>query len=83
MPEGYRQEESDNKIAHRLALGATPVPTRSEIDGPQGQAQIVSILLAKGANPLVRNWCGETPLECAIKSKNSVAAFIAVYICNV
>ena len=61
--------------AQRCAIKFTSMPKDEEVEGADEVVEIVKLLLEHGADGRLRNSDGDTPLQCAIKSRNP-AAFI-------
>lgn len=60
--------------ALRYALWITLTPRDDEVQGAEELAQIVKLLLEKGADSNAKNFDGDTPLQCVIKFRNFAPA---------
>ena len=69
--------DSTNEIyAQRHAILTTPVPSYDETEGAEELREVIGILLKAGGSSTAKNFNGDTPLQCAIKSQNMIAALM-------
>jgi ankyrin repeat protein len=70
----FFEELPDDIPARELALETTLLPDPKDLQNNE-IVEIVELLLERGADPDVRNLSGDTPLQCAIKSRNPAQTF--------
>jgi ankyrin repeat protein len=71
----FSNDSMNEVYAYRCAVQETLLPRRADVEGEGAIAEIVKLLLVCGADGTCRNLAGDTPLQCAIKSRNEEAAF--------